>query len=230
MAQSVRSPFAGRPAAWLVKDRRGNPTFHVEPRILTPFRARVLGYTSDLAVIAGIGYGLWSAFSSENPDIWMFAAAIIVPIALEWPLYKTLETFFRKRVRIRLTLERFSILKFWGWKHYDRQLPHRFAVLPHDWTQAERDDEEYRQQQAQLQRKPIMKYRLYGHSFHISFDYLGQRNDLMTVYGQKEAVAIAMRLKACDEVLDALMQRGHGTPLDPGKEWSHQPGEIPQTV
>jgi hypothetical protein len=52
----------------------------------------------------------------------------------------------------------------------------------------------------------------------------------MTVYGQKDAVAVAMRLKACDDVLDALMQRGHGTPLDPGKEWSHQPGAIPEEV
>jgi hypothetical protein len=230
MAKRVRSPFAGFPAAWLVYDRRGNPTFHVEPRILTPYRAVALRFTSDLVVIAGISYGLWSAFAAENPNGWMLAGAIIIPIALETALYKTLEPFFRKRVRIMLTLDKFSIKRLFGWKHYDRQLPHRFAVLPHDWLQAERDSEEYRMQQAQLKRQALKKQRLYADSFHISFDYLGQRNDLMTVYRQKEALAIALRLKACDEVLDALMQRGHGTPLNPGKEWSYQPGQIPETV
>ena len=86
MAPRVRSPFAGFPAAWLVYDSRGNPTFHVEPRILTPFRAVVLGYTSDIAVFAGIGYGLWSVAAAENPNGWMLAAAFIVPIALHAPL------------------------------------------------------------------------------------------------------------------------------------------------
>jgi hypothetical protein len=230
MAKRIRSPFDGFPAAWQTYDRHGNPVFHVEPRILTPLRAVILSNASDLAVFAGIGYGLWSAFTAENPNVWMFAAAVIIPIALERPIYKTLESFIRKRVRIRLTLGRFSIKRWFGWRNFDRQLPHRFAVLPHDWTQAEQDLEELRQQEAQLKRQPTMRYRLYGESFHVSFDYLGQRNDLMTVYGQKEAVAVAMRLKACDDVLDALMQRGHGTPLDPGKEWSDQPGEIPETV
>jgi hypothetical protein len=230
MAPKARSPFAGFPAAWLTYDSRGNPVFDVEPRILTPLRYVALCYASDLAIFAGIGYGLWSAFSAENPDVWMFAAAIIIPIALEKPIFKTLGAFLRKRVRIRLTLDRFSIKRWFGWKHFDRQLPHRFAVLPHDWTQAEQDMEELRQQEMQLKRKPTLRYRLYGESFHLSFDYLGQRNDLMTVYGQKDAVAVATRLKACDDVLDALLKRGHGTPLDPGKEWSDQPGAIPETV
>lgn len=85
-------------------------------------------------------------------------------------------------------------------------------------------------QQAQITRKPIRKQRWYANSFHVSFDYLGQRNDIMTVYGQKEAVAIATRLKACDDVLDALARRGQGTPLTPADEWGDQPGAIPETA
>ena len=229
MAPKARSPFAGFPAAWQSQDRSDNPVFHLEPRILTPLRAVVLWHVSDLAIFAGIGYGLWSAFSAENPNGWMFAAAVIIPIALERAIYKTLESLFRKRVRIRMTLDRFSIERWFGWRHFDRQLPHRFAVLQHDWTQAEQDLEELHQQEMQLKRQPTLRYRLYGESFHLSFDYLAQRNDLMTVYGQKDVVAVAMRLKACDDVLDAFMQRGHGTPLDPSKEWTHQPGGIPET-
>lgn len=230
MAPKARSPFAGFPAAWQSSDRKGNPVFHIEPRILTPFRVGVLRFTSDLTIFAGIGYGLSAAFTAEDSNIWMYAAAVIIPMALERVIYKTLEWFIRKRVSIRMTLDRFSVKRWYGWRHFDRQLPHRFAVLPHDWTQAEQDLEELHQQEMQLKKQPTLRYRLYGESFHLSFDYLGQRNDLMTVYGQKDVVAVAMRLKACDDVLDALMQRGHGTPLDPGKEWSQQPGAIPEEV
>lgn len=230
MAPKARSPFAGFPAAWLSYDRSGNPVFHVEPRILTPLRAVALGRSSEFAILAAMGYAVWSFFTADKPDLWALAAGVILPLALGRVVYKTLEPFFRKRVRIRMTLDRFSIMRWFGWRHFDRQLPHRFVILPHDWTQYERDDEEYRHQIAQLQRQPQERFRLYVDSFHISFDYLGQRNDLMTIYGQKEAIAVATRLKACDDVLDALMQRGHGVALDPGKEWSHQPGEIPEKV
>src|SRR4051812_43944559 len=147
MARKIRSPFAGRPATWLVKDRRGNARFQIEPRFLTPFRACALSFTSDAAIWAGIGYGLYSVARTETANPWMWAAAVMVPIALEWPLYKALEwTLFSKRVRIQMTQEKFSIERWWGWRHYDRQLPHRFVVLAHDWLQDERDAEEYRMQ------------------------------------------------------------------------------------
>ena len=228
MAQRLRSPFAGKPATWLLKDRRGNATFQIEPRILTPFRAMALSYTSDAAIYAAIGYGLWSVAHAENPSVWMWGAALLIPAALEPVIYRVLRWFFRKRVRIQMTQEQFSVQRWFGWRHFDRQLPHRFAVLPHDWVQAERDEEEFRMQQAQMQRQPLKKQRLYADSFHISFDYMGQRNDLMTVYGQKDALRVATRLKACDEALDALARRGHGTPLRPADEWGDQPGAVPE--
>jgi hypothetical protein len=43
-------------------------------------------------------------------------------------------------------------------------------------------------------------------------------------------VAIATRLKACDDVLDAFAHRGHGAPMSPDQEWADEPGEIPETV
>jgi hypothetical protein len=230
MNQKVRSPFAGKPATWQVTDRNGLPAFHVEPRVLTPFRAMAVSSLSNLGTLAGIGYGLLTAAGADNPDGGMLVAAIAVPVAGGLMLRQMLDSLLRKRVRIMLTLERFSVRTLFGWKHYDRELPHRFALVPHDSTQAERDEEEFRMQQAQITRKPIRKQRWYADSFHVSFDYLGQRNDIMTVYGQKEAVAIATRLKACDDVLDALARRGQGTPLTPTDEWGDQPGAIPETA
>ena len=230
MRQTVRSPFAGKPRTWQTTDRRGNPAFHVEPRILTPFRAMMVNFMTSVSVVAGIGYGLLNVANASNPDGGMLASAVIIPLVGGIMLRQTLNSFFRKRVRMTLTEQRFSVRGFFGWKHYDRQLPHRFALIPHDWLQAEQASNEYQMQKAQLSRKPFQKQRWYADSFHVSFDYLGQRNDIMTVYGQKEAVAIATRLKACDDVLDAFARRGQGTPLNPADEWGDQPGAIPETV
>jgi hypothetical protein len=128
-----------------------------------------------------------------------------------------------------LTLDQFSVEKMFGWRHYDRLLPHRFALVQHDWAQAEQENAEFQAAQAQRRGKLIRKRRWYSNSFHVSFDYIGQRNDVLTVYGQKKALAILTRLNACDNVLDALARRGQGTPLTPEDEWGDQPGAIPET-
>jgi len=57
---------------------------------------------------------------------------------------------------------------------------------------------------------------------------MGQRNDIMVVLGQKEAMAIRNRLVLCDGVMDTQATPGTGAPLDPADQWSAQPGEIPE--
>ena len=225
MLQKIRSPFAGRPATRQVADHNGAPAFDVQPRVLTPVRAMAASWLTGLGVVAGIGYGLVGVVSAPNPDSGMLTAAIFVPVVGGFALYGALRSLLRKRVRLLLTLEQFSVKSLFGWKHYDRLLPHRFALLQHDWTQAEQEQQEF---QAAQQRKVIRKRRWYANSFHLSFDYLGQRNDVLTVYGPKEAMAIVTRLNACDNVLDALAHRGQGTPLTPADEWGDQPGAIPK--
>ena len=230
MAQKIRSPFAGKPATWQVTDRNGMPAFRVEPRVLTPARAMAVSFLSQLGGLAALGFGLAGVVGADNPTPDMLATAIIVPAIGYAALRQVLGTLFRKRVRLMLTLDKFSVRGLFGWKHYDRELPHRFALVQHDWTQAERDEEDYRTAQAQLKKQAVRKQRWYANSFHVSFDYLGQRNDIVTVFGQQEATALVARLKACDDVLDALARRGQGTPLSPEEDWADQPGEIPEAV
>lgn len=160
----------------------------------------------------------------------MLTAALVVPAVSGFVLYGALRFLLRKRTRLVLTLDQFSVETMFGWKHYDRLLPHRFALLQHDWAQAEQEHAEFQAAQAQRQGKLIRKRRWYANSFHVSFDYIGQRNDVLTVYGQKKAMAILTRLNACDNVLDALARRGQGTPLTPEDEWGDQPGAIPEQV
>jgi hypothetical protein len=230
MQQKVLSPFAGKPATWQVVDHNGAPAFRVEPRILTPLRASAVSLLTKLGGLAAVLYGLVSVASANKPTFGMLVGAMVAAAFATFMLHRALDSLFRKHMHLMLTAGKFSVRTLFGWKHYDRELPHRFAVFPHDWTQAEREQQEYEMQQAQLDRKPLQKQRLYGNSFHVSFDYLGQRNDIMTVYGEKEAIAIVARMKACDDVLDALSHHGQGTPLSPEGEWGNQPGSIPENL
>jgi hypothetical protein len=228
MTEKLHSPFAGKPATRQVTDRNGAPAFDVQPRVLTPVRAMAANWLTGIGVVAGLGFGLVGVASAPNPDSGMLTAALVVPVVGGFVLYGALRSVLRKRFHLIFTLEQFSVKGLFGWKHYDRLLPHRFALLQHDWAQAEQEQAEFQAAQAQMQRKVIRRARWYANSFHVSFDYVGQRNDVLTVYGQKEAMAIVTRLNACDNVLDALVRRGQGTPLAPEQEWGDQPGAIPE--
>lgn len=228
MLPRARSPFAGKPATRQIADRNGGPGFAVRPRVLTPFRAMAADWIAGMGMAAGLAFSLASLGSVPHPDSEMLTAALVVPVVGGFVLHEALRFLFRKRVRLMFTLDQFSVKTLFGWKHYDRLLPHRFALLQHDWTQAEQEQHQYQAARAQMQGKVFRKHRWYGNSFHVSFDYLGQRNDLLTVYGPKEAMAIVTRLNACDSVLDALARRGQGTPLTPADEWGAQPGAIPE--
>ena len=129
MLLKVRSPFAGKPATRQVADHNGAPAFDVQPRVLTPVRAMAASWLTGLGVVAGLGYGLVDVASAPNPDSGMLTAAIAVPLVGGFVLYGALRSLLRKRVRLMLTLEQFSVKTMFGWKHYDRLLPHRFALL-----------------------------------------------------------------------------------------------------
>ena len=79
-------------------------------------------------------------------------------------------------------------------------------------------------------RQIIKKRRYYQDSYHLAFEYVGQRNDVATIYGRPEAQAVLARMKSVDEVMTAHANRGDGTPLRPQQEWVEQPGAIPETA
>lgn len=57
---------------------------------------------------------------------------------------------------------------------------------------------------------------------------MGQRFDVVTVYDQKRATAVAARLMACDKIMDTKNQMGEGEVLNPSEQWGQAPGNLPQ--
>jgi hypothetical protein len=219
--------YHGKPDTRQTVDREGNLTLSVTPRELTPLRAKA---ADALAVLNAYGI-LYLGFHFTNahmPQNWVlgFMALSIVAALSMFPLVLFWRFLLKKKTRMVMTADRFSAQTWRGWKNFDRTLPHKFAVIAHDKAQAEQEQHDLKIREAQARGRIISKTRYYGQSFHIVFEYVGQRHDVLTVFGQKQALAVAARLKACDGVLDRKARMGEGVALDPDDQWDRGPGDI----
>ncbi|WP_339635769.1 hypothetical protein [uncultured Sneathiella sp.] len=98
----------------------------------------------------------------------------------------------------------------------------------HDYAPEENRLHDFEVRRAAQKGKVVSKLPIYGESFHLSFEYMGQRNDVMTIYGQKVALAVLARLRACDQVLNNQASVGDGFATRPEDQWADQPGDIPE--
>ena len=131
---------------------------------------------------------------------------LYVVLTILWPINLVLRLIWRlalkKKVEFRMSRDRFSVKTLFGWRHFDRTLPHRYKAINHD---------ELRKQQAALELKKLQgqpaaytgkKVQFYSESAHLVYEYVGQRYDILSIYGLDDAESIAARLRFCDEDLD----------------------------
>ena len=95
------------------------------------------------------------------------------------PLFKLAwRKSLRRNVHMVITAEEFRFRGWAGWRSFDRKLQHRFALILHDKARRERDRHELEERKAQQSKKIIKKRRYYQDSYHLAFEYVGQRNDV----------------------------------------------------
>lgn len=227
MDPTPRSPFAGWPETERDIDANGRSTFTVRPVYLTPQGAKAAGPLATLTALAVMVFCLLGMMKTRDAPTAAYLLAMFGPWLFHWMFVHLWCALLTATTEIVLSAARFSVRRGGDWEHYDRTLPHRFALVPHDKARAEREFNDFRRQAAATEkRKAARTYTWYGESWHLSFDYLGQRNDVLTIYGRPAALALRDRLKACDDVLDAETRKG-GVALSPAQEWGEQPGDIP---
>jgi len=226
MTKKIVSPFDGEPLTEQFTDKSGNAAFRVTPQVLTPLRVKLAEFLASMCVLGLMGGGVYALTGRPDASAWLWLAVLLGP-ALAFPLLNGFwQLFFYTGTEMVLTIDEFKFRRWTGWQRYDRKLEHRFALVLHDKTQKEKDGNELAVRQGHARGQVIAPKRYYGDSFHLSFEYLGQRNDVLTVYGHKEALEILARLKACDERLNQLGSMGDGIALDPEDQWTNQPGGI----
>jgi len=226
MTKKIVSPFDGEPRTEQFTDKSGNTAFRVTPQVLTPLRVKLAEFLAGMSALGLMGGGFYALTERPDASAWLWGAVLLGP-PLAFPLLNRFwQLFFYSETKMVLTIDEFKFRSWNGWHKYDRKLEHRFALVLHDKTQKEKDENELAVRQGQARGQVIAPKRYYGDSFHLSFEYLGQRNDVLTVYGHKEALEILARLKACDERLNQLGSMGDGIALDPEDQWTDQPGGI----
>lgn len=221
MKPKTRSPFAGRPLTYELRDSRGRRTgFRIHAAHIGPVRAQIADVSAKLTS-AGLCLLGFVKGSRLPPGAELeFAAMFMVPL-IAWPLFGLA---WRRVLRTTKVLEIrqdvFRINGLFGWTGYDRNLPHAFALLGHDRAEneAEQNDLKARRSAQKGRLRTFPKY--FRQSRHVVFVYVGQRIDIADVYGLKDARALQTRLAACDAFMDALRGPGDGPASDPDEDWS----------
>lgn len=221
----VKSPFDGFPET-RQHEKDGKLTFTVKPRVLTPIAAKA----ADYLTIASLSYWAFCLFiAAEDQSIsslWGWglywgSLLLFYPVFLWFwqSLLKTGNT-------LELDEEEFRIGGLFSCEKYNRKLPHSFALIQHDKTKTEQMKHEFEVRKENARGNVIMKKPYYAESFHLTYEYLGQRNDVLEIYGHKEALAVVARLKAIDDVLGGITLGGQGIPLKPEDQWETGPGDL----
>lgn len=226
MNTKIVTPFDGEPQTELFTDEHGNTAFRIKAQALTPEGVKRSEIWAGFSILGLMILGFHALTQQPDAPAGAWFALLIAPLVAYPVIQKFWALSYIKETEIVITVTEFRVKRWNGWQVFDRSLTHKFVLIEHDKTQKEKDANEFAVRQAQARGQVIAPKRYYGDSFHLSFDYLGQRNDVLSVYGRKEAIAIVARLKACDDRLNQLSGMGDGAALDPDDQWSKEPGEI----
>lgn len=221
----LKQPFEGEPETREVSTADGQTEYHIAVKELTPLRARVADVADVLVGLYVTGLIIALLLNDPHQD-WAALVTAALFFGLYWRARPGLRDSFRKKTKLRLNAEHLAVWQSGGWVCYDRKLPHRFGILQHDYAPMEKLKYEFERQKAAMKRKVLFRKPYYGDSFIVCLEYLGQRQDLVTVYGRKEASAVVARLQACDEIIESRLRQGRGAAIDPADQWGHQPGDL----
>ncbi|MEW8508976.1 MAG: hypothetical protein AB2598_19985 [Candidatus Thiodiazotropha sp.] len=226
MKQEILSPFDGEPKTALFTDEDGNPAYRIKTETITPEGVKRSEFRAGLSVLGLMAFGFHMLTQQPQAPAAAWFALLIVPVFA----YRFFEKFWTyshiQQTEMVMTLRQFRIKRGNQWQIFDRTFAHKFKLFDHDKTRVEKDANEFAVRRAQARGQVIAPKRYYGDSFHVVFEYLSQRNDIVTVYGRNEAANILTRLIDCDKRLNQLSGMGDDAAFDPDDQWSKGPGDI----
>ena len=225
--KNIISPFEGEPQTWSKTDEHGNPVMTVKICEMTPERVPWADGLAIFCTFTLIALSFYFLPETEPSHFWAWLGGMTALLFLHSWFVKYFYKIMVKETLAMFTPKEFRIKTKSGWRHYDRTLTHRFVMMKHDRTREERERHDLKIRGAQRNGRDIQPKSIYSDSFHIIFEYLGQRIDVATVYKQARATAVAARMKACDKVMDTANKMGEGEVLNPGEQWGSAPGKLP---
>ena len=226
MFKQSQDPLAGKPATWDRADTNGNPRFIIKPSVLTPLRCKAVdGFKALIGVVLLVTcvlviLGLPELF--VEPVAKNVGVSVMAYVGFSW-LFKTL---LMRNSSIEMSVDEIKVRRWYGWQRFNRNIEHQFALLNHDKMRDEQLKHDLAQRKSAAKGNIFLKKAYYADSFHVVLSYAGHRRDLLTVYGQKEAVAIVSRLQYCDHRLNEAANMSGGASQTPDEDWNHAPGGL----
>ena len=226
----IESPLSGKPRTRELIDEKGEKILKVKPRELTPLRALLIEAISKLSsailIVLGMYYAIYPAYPDYKEMGILFGTTLVSGLVLYKITSITLSWIFRKGATILFSTNQLKIKTLFGWKIYDRRLPHKFYLLQHDKTPTGFDKQEMQTTRPSKTKKALDIRRYYEKSCHVVFEYASTRIDIMTVYKQKPASTILARFNLCDKMMDNELEGGNGLAQKPEDQWGVPVGEI----
>lgn len=231
MPNGTQSPFEGNPETTKSTDSQGRANYTVLIRAMTPRLAKLADWLSGAAALAAGVAGIKFAFDLPDPNTAQVLALLALPLPGYFAARAGLYEIMQARVRVVFTPETFTIERpLMGKKKFDRHMPHKFALYHH--RKADREEERLSYKEGKRQRHwwswKLKRY--FGKSYHLSFNYLDQRNQIITIYKHEKAHEILSRLNAVRQVMDNEMSKGMGQALSPEEEWADQAGGLEKNL
>lgn len=226
-------PLSSWPQTRVFKTPDGLLAFRVAPNVLTPLRARLADQIGEALWWVAMLWMVYAFLSApefkapHGPDISITTLLAVGAFILrgEWLLAALARLALRRRTEIEMTVDAISVRSGLLWRRYARLLEHRFTLEVHDHAEQERRDYDKKVHRATTTKvPPFVPY--YGDSLHVVLRYAGQRADLLTVYGPKQADAIRARLELCDRLLNDAIKMSGGISQKPGDDWTDAPGGL----
>lgn len=226
MANGKQSPFEGKPTTREFTNSKGQTCRRVTIEAMTPWRARVADWLAWTAAIGAGAGGITLAFTLPDPNGWVIGGLLASPLPAYFIIKLALYQEMKKSVRVEFTPDEFLVYGLWGIKRFDRHLPHKFTLYEHDKAEREEAKLSWRERKLAHHWWSWNLKRYCGQSYHLSFEYLDQRNVIMTIFKDRAAYKILSRLNAVKHVMDNEANRGAGQALTPAQDWSPQAGAI----
>lgn len=220
------SPFDGAPKTKIFTDDQGRRAFIVTPRYLTPWRFKVARFAANVTAWALMFASVFLVDCMVIEPGWEVVAAFFAPWVL-WQLWFAIAcALCSSKTRFEMTEDTLKVRCLFGCRKFDRTIPNSFALPPHNSAIAEQRKHELIIRQEASKGRVIAKMPIYANSWHVALIYLGQRHDLMTIYGQQDAEALLCRLQACNELLNRQAGLAEGISMSADDDWSGGPGDL----
>lgn len=228
MFGKVELPLEGSPRAVVRNDANGHPRFRVMPFALTPLRAKLADGIAALALLGLLFVAIAWVIDRLDAPLGGTASRLAFLVVIYVVVAGVVRLALQKPSWIEMSTEAITVRRLFGSQRFDRNIEHSFALLMHDKAHDEQRRNEFAERKASAKGSVIQMEEYYAKSFHVVLVYAGQRRDLLTVYGQKDAASIVARLQYCDRCLNEAMRMGGGIHERPEDEWNDVPGGLPE--